>query len=59
MSFFICAKCKNLRHSDDGTEARYSREAPYESARFYGLICSDCMDDEKDDLPNNLGEGEV
>lgn len=63
MSFFVCIKCKNLRDSDDGAEARYSREEPYEkSARFSGLICSDCLDEEPetpDGLPQDFGAGEI
>lgn len=42
MSAFICAGCDNFRDADDGC-----KEAP----DGFRLICSDCMDDEPDELP--------
>lgn len=49
MAAFFCQRCDNLADSDEGCR---------EGANF-GLICSDCMDDEKDELPPWAGEGEV
>lgn len=50
MSMFLCAKCDNLRDSDDGCE-----EAP--SPPYYpkfGLLCLDCaLDDADPEQPAN------
>lgn len=40
MSIFLCAKCDNLRDSDDGCE---------EYGPNFGLMCSDCMDEREDE----------
>lgn len=51
MAAFFCQRCDQLADSHDGAEDRLGK-----------LLCVDCcieLDDEKDDLPNNLGEGEV
>lgn len=42
MSMFFCARCDNLRDSDDGCE-----EAP-----GYRLWCIDCADEEDDPSPS-------
>lgn len=42
MSMFWCAKCDNLRDSDDGCQ-EYGPKGTE-------LICADCMDEEEEDL---------
>ena len=59
MSIFLCARCDELRDSDDGCE-----EAPSKYGKFQ-LLCVDCLNDLEDeanqgppddssDLPTNL-----
>jgi len=42
MSMFLCAKCDNIKDSDDGCE-----EAPASKyGRAHQLLCIDCMEDD-------------
>lgn len=63
MSMFLCEECQQMRDSDDGCReydgGKGTPDSPY---RYFGLICSKCMDEEPetpDGLPQDFGSGEV
>ena len=47
MSMFLCAKCDEMRDSDDGCEETPDRQG--------GLICIDCMNEDDDGEPLQRG----